>query len=319
MRKAFKKVLAFVLCAAMVLTAAGLSQVLAADTQKPESTSQAATDKYVYAKAGEATFVPSGYTYVYTGENGQVYTREAPCDMYVSTRVLTTDEAEALATLEYGQEGFMTGADGSVLQCREFDAAEASAYSDAVKEILGGAEIKEGQKVSVLSQAYANTDQVKVMITFESDSVLDMDAMQVQLGEPLGTAELNAMRSIEAEQKALTKTISAKLGYDIQVSDQFSLLTNAVSATVKYGDLAAINQMAGVKKAFLMPKFAVPEIDANTVEAAADIVPNLKYAGPAMGANGPGIWAIRARACLLRSSTPAFAMKTLRLTRNRRI
>lgn len=286
MRKAFKKVLAFVLCAAMVLTAAGLSQVLAADTQKPESTSQASTDKYVYAKADEATFVPSGYTYVYTGENGQVYTREAPCDMYVSTRVLTTDEAEALATLEYGQEGFMTGADGSVLQCREFDAAEASAYSDAVKEILGGAEIKEGQKVSVLSQAYAKNDPVKVMITFESDSVLDMDAMQVQLGEPLGTAELNAMRSIETEQKTLTKTISAKLGYDIQVSDQFSLLTNAVSATVKYGDLTAINQMAGVKKAFLMPKFAVPEIDANTVEAAADIVPNLKYAGPAMGANG---------------------------------
>lgn len=286
MRKAFKKVVAFMLCVAMVLTAAGFSRILAVDTQELESTSQAEMDKYVYAKAGEATFVPSGYTYVYTGENGQIYTREAPCDMYVSTRVLTTDEAETLATLEYGQEGYMTGADGSVLQCREFDAKEASAYSDAVKEILGGAEIKEGQKVSVLSQAYANNDQVKVMITFESDSVMDMDAMQVQLGEPLGTAELNAMQSIETEQKALTKTISAKLGYDIQVSDQFSLLTNAVSATVKYGDLAAINQMAGVKKAFLMPTYKVPEINAKTVTSVADILPNLKFAGPAMGANG---------------------------------
>lgn len=286
MRKAFKKVVAFLLCAAMVLTAAGLSRVQAVDTQKSESTSQSATDKYVYARAGETTFVPSGYTYVYSGEDGQIYTRNAPCDMYVNTRVLTADEAKALATLEYGQEGYMTGADGSVLQCREFDAKEASAYSDAVKEILGDADVKEGQKVSVLSQAYSKNDNVKVMITFDSDSVMEMDAMQVQLGEPLGTAELNAMQDVEKAQMDQTKVISAKLGYDIQVSDQFSLLTNAVSATVKYGDLAAINKMDGVKKAFLMPTYKVPEMNAQTVTSSADILPNLKYAGPAMGANG---------------------------------
>lgn len=286
MRKAFKKAIAFALCAVLLLGTVGMSRIQAAGTPKAERTSQPSAEKLIQAKAGEITYVPSGYTYVYTGENGQVYTRKAACDMYVSTRVLTADEAEALATLEYGQEGYMTGEDGAVLRCREFNAAEASAYSDAVREILGDTKVEDGEKISVLSQAYAKTDRVKIMITFDKKSVMEMDSMQVQLGKPLGTAELNAMQDAKAEQVDLTKAISAKLGYDIQVSDQFTLLTNAVSATVQYGDLAAINQMDGVKKAFLMPTFAIPEINANTVATAADIVPNLKYAGPAMGANG---------------------------------
>ena len=53
---------------------------------------------------------------------------------------------------------------------------------------------------------------------------------------------------------------------------------------MKYADLAAINRMDGVKKAFLMPSYTIPEIHATTVSGG--ISPNLKYTGPLMGATG---------------------------------
>ena len=81
----------------------------------------------------------------------------------------------------------------------------------------------------------------------------------------------------------MAQSIGRKLGYDIQVSENFTLLTNAVSATVKYADLAAINRMDGVKQAFLMPSYAIPEIHATTVSGG--ISPNLKYTAPLMGGN----------------------------------
>lgn len=279
MRRQFRKWAALALCAALVLGLAG-----PAGAQGGSAPSPAKAEQCVYAQADETTFVPAGYTYVYEGENGQSYTRVANNDMYITGRVLTAAEAESLAELSGGEAGYMTAEDGSAVTCREFDAKEAAACSAAVQEILGEASLEEGQTVSVLSQTYGPSSLVKVMILLDADSVSQMQTMQVHLGEAVGAAERDAMQALRRRQQSTVQAINRELGYDIQVSGSFTLLTNAVSATVKYADLAAINQMDGVKKAFLMPSYRVPEIQAGQREGG--ISPNLKYAAPAMGAEG---------------------------------
>ena len=281
MRRQMRKVLALVLCAALALCIAG--PVGAQASPRPVG-ERPGTERCVYAKANETMFVPAGYTYIYQGEGDRQFTRVADYDMYVTGRVLSAAEAQELAALSSGDAGYLTTEDGSAVTCREFDAKEAAAYSKAVQEILSGVQVEDGQKLSLLTEPYAPSAMVRVMITFEADAVSQMDTMQVHLGQKLGAEEHNAMQAVKKQQQVMTQSIGRKLGYDIQVSENFTLLTNAVSATVKYADLAAINRMDGVKKAFLMPSYTIPDIHATTVSGG--ISPNLKYTGPLMGANG---------------------------------
>ncbi len=279
-----KRILAWLLCLAMVLTIVGPASVRAQQPEQPAQTLPNDLGEYViYGEAGETTYVPAGYTYVYTGEDGQTYTRETTQDTYVSTRVLTSEEAEALAKLDYG-EGYMVNADGQNLLCREFNAQEATAYSEAVHAILDGVELKETDNVSVLCEAYTAQTPVRALITFADAPVIRMESMSVSLGKPLGKAELQAARAIEHRQTSIMAQAEQHLGYDIEISNQFSLLTNAVAATVNYGDLAKISQMDGIKSAVLMPSFSVPELETQVVDADFVLTPNMQYAAPGMGA-----------------------------------
>ena len=76
----------------------------------------------VYGAADQTTFVPAGYTYVFEDENGMGYTYEAEGDMYISERVLTAEEAEALAKLDCRGDS-MVQPDGTV--CKTFSATGA--------------------------------------------------------------------------------------------------------------------------------------------------------------------------------------------------
>ena len=58
-------------------------------------------------------------------------------------------------------------------------------------------------------------------------------------------------------------------------------MTNAAAVTVPYGELAEIRKMEGVKSAYVMPTFEVPEINAQEVTT---LEPNMKYVAPGMGA-----------------------------------
>lgn len=285
MHKILKRSLALLLCAVLALGTMGLTP-----SQAQEAPAAEGQHDYgpltVYGKAGETTFVPAGYTYVYEEEDGSVYTREAVRDMYISQRVLTPQEAEALAGLEGGETRYLTGEDGSVLQCQDFDAKEAAQYSQAVREILGDASLEQGEQVSVQSELYTRESLVKAMVVFEDALVASMETMSVRLGQPLGQAEQAAMARIAAQQAVQTQALEKKLGYDLQVTDHFTLLTNAISVTVQYGDLQKLGQQPGVKAAFLMPAFSVPESEAPVVQSASQLLPNMHSAGPAMGATG---------------------------------
>ncbi|MGM9640037.1 MAG: S8 family serine peptidase [Faecousia sp.] len=285
MKTIMKRILACLICAALLCGFAVMPQ---ASARQPEMDSAADTASYseqvIYGKPGEPTYVPAGYTYVYKGEDGETYIHQVEQGTYVSARVLTATEAEALAKLEYN-EGYMVAPDGQNLVCKEFDAREAAAYSDAVQAILDGVEVKEGDKISVLCEPYTSQTPVRALITFEDAPVIRMEGMSVALGTGLGEAELQAAQTIETRQLTLMAQAEKKLGYEIEINNQFSLLTNAVSATVNYGDLAAISRMKGVKSAILMPCYQVPETNAEIITDDFVLEPNMKYAGPGMGAN----------------------------------
>ncbi|MFR0735263.1 MAG: hypothetical protein ACLSHU_14840 [Oscillospiraceae bacterium] len=112
MQKIVKRGLALLLCAVLALGAMSLTPSQAQEAPAPQGQSDYGP-LTVYGKAGETTFVPAGYTYVYEEEDGSVYTREAARDMYISQRVLTPQEAEALAGLEGGETRYLTAEDGS--------------------------------------------------------------------------------------------------------------------------------------------------------------------------------------------------------------
>ena len=280
MKHRIHRLLALALCAVMALGCFS-SAVPVAGAAQLQQGAEIQQDQLIYAKAGEATFVPAGYTYVYEAENGSTYTKTVPSDAYVTFEALSPKEAEALATLDMGDETYLTSPEGDTMVSRSFDAKEAAALSNAVKEILGEQTIEEGQQLQVVSPAYTAETEVRVMITFEDNAVIRQPKMNVALGETLGAAETQAARTLEQKQNVALASMERKLGHSIEVGSQFTLLTNAAAVTVPYGELAEIRKMEGVKSAYVMPTFEVPEINAQEVTT---LEPNMKYVAPGMGA-----------------------------------
>ena len=187
MKTLAKKLMALVLCLAMAL---GLLGVTSAGAVQSAPKAEESASKVIYATDSKTTYVPAGYTYVYQSTDGRIYTRKATQDTYISGRTLSATEAKALASLSYGAESTITTDDGQTLVCREYDAKEAAAYSDAVKAILSGEDYSNGDKVTVVSEAHEKNDKVKVIISLEAPAVCEMDGMSVELGKGLGKAEL---------------------------------------------------------------------------------------------------------------------------------
>ncbi len=285
MKRITKRVLALLLCAALISGFAASPQANAQSAQ-PESGLETMNTQgnVVYGKAGETAFVPAGYTYVYEGPNGEQFCHQVQQDTYASNRVLTAQEAEAIAELQYG-EGHLVDADGQSLICKEFDAQEAAAYSEAVQSILAGVKLKEEDKVTVLCEAYTSQTPVRALITFEDEPVARMETMSVSLSTGLGEREQRAAQTLRTRQlETLTKAEKA-LGCEIQIHGQFTLLTNAVAATVNYGDLATLGKLDGIKSAVLMPSYQVPQVEEQAISRDLVFTPNMKFAGPGMGAD----------------------------------
>ena len=278
------RILAGLLLFALAISMMGIGGVQAQE-RMPVGQNENSPEMCVYGKEGETTFVPAGYTYVYQEDGEPVYWETVEADTYISQRTLTSEEAEQLSRLEYtGTDSHTAHADGTVSVEREYNAKEAAAYSAAVQAILNGEEIpaaSEDAVVRVRVDAYAPTQEVAAMIVFEDEAVAQMQTMRVRLGEAPGQAEQAAMKTIQTRQAAEIHAIQKALGHEVEVTEQFSLLTNAVAATVQYGDLPKINEMQGVKCAYVMPTFTIPEVNAETVTGAVE--PNMKYAGPGMG------------------------------------
>ena len=98
---------------------------------------------------------------------------------------------------------------------------------------------------------YADTDMVRVMIVLEGEPAVG----KIQGGENF-TANLDAVdyrAQLQAKQEQTAAAISAQAlkGQKLDVVWNLTLMANAISANVRYGDIEAISRVQGVERVYL--------------------------------------------------------------------
>lgn len=115
---------------------------------------------------------------------------------------------------------------------------------------------------------YADDDDVRVFIVLENDAVLDAGYSSSNLADNEEAKELS--EEIVKEQEAVAEQISNEVldGEELDVRYNLTLLTNAVSANVKYEDIAGIREVDGVAEVYIVPQYDVCETaEPNTITA----------------------------------------------------
>ncbi len=115
---------------------------------------------------------------------------------------------------------------------------------------------------------YEPTDMVRVSIFLEDASTLDAGFATQDIAENNSAMAYRA--DLQDAQDQVTATIERSLGEKLDVVWNLTLATNAISANVAYGDIAAIEKIPGVKEVVLETRYEPQETD----DGAAD-VPNM--------------------------------------------
>lgn len=106
---------------------------------------------------------------------------------------------------------------------------------------------------------FADDEEVRVFIVLDEESVLEAGYSTMNLGlddEVLGYAD-----DLEAAQAAVISQISDEVldGEELEVNYQLSLITNAISAQVEYGQIKQIKEVEGVEAVYLVPVYELTE------------------------------------------------------------
>ena len=143
---------------------------------------------------------------------------------------------------------------------------------DPEEEGLELADVKEVFEAEVTDVETGEPDpdeQTRVIIVMEGDSVLDAGFDTENLAE--NDAAMNLSESIVAEQEQQVEKIEEQAldGAELDVNYNLSILTNAVSADVAFGDIESIANVDGVKAVYVAQKYEPQATDAeiNTITA----------------------------------------------------
>ncbi len=114
---------------------------------------------------------------------------------------------------------------------------------------------------------YADTDQVRVLIVMEGDGAVS----RIQSGERfVENVEAVAYRAqLQVKQDKLAVAISNEVlsGEKLDVVWNLTLMTNAISANVSYGDIERIAKVEGVEKVYLEPVYEPMKAETNNILA----------------------------------------------------
>ena len=103
---------------------------------------------------------------------------------------------------------------------------------------------------------FAPNDVVRVSIFLKTPATLDRYSSR----NVAQNAEAIKYRDgLKLEQKSLTSTIENKLNVKLDVKWNLTLAVNAISANVRYGDIAKIEKLDGVKSVELERQYAAPD------------------------------------------------------------
>ncbi len=98
-------------------------------------------------------------------------------------------------------------------------------------------------------------EKTRVIIVMEGDSVLDKGYDTEDLADNKKAMALSEKIEEKQEEKIEEISKEALNGKDLDVSYNFTLLTNAVSADVKFKDIAKIEKVDGVEAVYIAPKY----------------------------------------------------------------
>ena len=100
---------------------------------------------------------------------------------------------------------------------------------------------------------YADTEEVRVSIVMEGDSVLDRGYEAANLAENRGA--MNYRQRLMDNQNAVTQKIEDCLGEELDVAWNLTLAANLISANVKYGQIQEIACIDGVKEVIIESQY----------------------------------------------------------------
>ncbi|MBQ7871120.1 MAG: S8 family serine peptidase [Oscillospiraceae bacterium] len=135
--------------------------------------------------------------------------------------------------------------------------------NSAVSATLPGNPVEEREQAPL----YGADDMVRVSIVLERASTLDAGFSTHGIS---GNGEAMAYRTaLREEQTAVAARIERTLGQELDVVWNLTLAANIISANVKYGQLASISRVAGVKKVVLETRYDPKEVTTETAEPTA--------------------------------------------------
>ncbi len=139
--------------------------------------------------------------------------------------------------------------DGTKLELEDLDPAELNV------PVLGQVEEEEEADVP----AYGLNDIVRVSIFLNRPGTIDAGySTQNIANNPSAMAYRQALRNQQAQ---MTAAIERKLGGKLDVKWNLTLAANAISANVRYGDIAAIKAIPGVKSVVLENRYEIDKAD----------------------------------------------------------
>lgn len=121
------------------------------------------------------------------------------------------------------------------------------------EEGVGGAEVSADDGTPAVEEAYSDEEEVRVFILLQGVSALEAGFSPRGLGENEAAEQFS--NKTEGQQDTVIRRIQHAVGSDsMEVRYQFSLLDNALSAVVRYGDIDKIKMVSGVEDVYVVPQ-----------------------------------------------------------------
>lgn len=143
------------------------------------------------------------------------------------------------------------------------------------EEMSGAESAAAAEKVEEPEPEYREEEMVRVFILLENQAVLDAGFDTEDLASDEEAMEMAEEIKEEQEEKAEEISKKALGGETLDVRYHFTLLSNALSANVKYGDIEKIREVKGVEEVYITPRYEIQDKD--TAE------PQMATAGPMVG------------------------------------
>jgi len=144
------------------------------------------------------------------------------------------------------------------------------------EEEMSGAELAAAaSEVEEPEPEYDEDEVVRVFIVLEKDAVLDAGFDTEDLASNEDAMELSEELTAEQEEKAEEISRKALGGETLDVRYHFTILSNALSANVKYGDIEKIKEVKGVEEVYITPRYEIQD--------KGEAEPQMATAGPMVG------------------------------------